>query len=217
MVNIDGERIITLGDDKGHYIKVKVLHDETIGQDTFAIATVDIQFEQYNGKIIEISDNEWFDSLCENIFNHIINPSEYSAVILTDLENDMKVRVNTIEDIFGDNPIIDLHRIIESGYKMNEEKRKEIIDSLIKYLGEDGMRYFKHLKGLKGNVFPVLKLNEKRKGLPVYSTWLFDGMQIRNYLNATFPEMLAITKNDYAKFEDMVYELVNDIVDGKRE
>lgn len=33
------------------------------------------------------------------------------------------------------------------------------------WLGEENVRYFKHLKGLKGSVFPVLKLNMDRKGL----------------------------------------------------
>ena len=38
-----------------------------------------------------------------------------------------------------------------------------------KWLGEEGIRYFRHLLGLKGTVVPVLKLNkEKNAGVPAY-------------------------------------------------
>ena len=53
------------------------------------------------------------------------------------------------------------------------------------WLGEDGIRYFRHLKGLKGTVVPVLKLNkEKNAGVPAYPVHLREGMQIRNWLRA---------------------------------
>ena len=51
-----------------------------------------------------------------------------------------------------------------------------------KWLGEDGIRYFRHLKGLKGTVVPVLKLNYKKKGIPAYPVHFREGMQIRNWL-----------------------------------
>lgn len=52
-----------------------------------------------------------------------------------------------------------------------------------KWLGDDGIRYFRHLKGLKGTVVPVLKLNkEKNAGVPVYPVHYREGMQIRNWL-----------------------------------
>ena len=52
-----------------------------------------------------------------------------------------------------------------------------------KWLGEDGIRFFRHLKGLKGTVVPVLKLNkEKNAGVPVWPVHLREGMQIRNWL-----------------------------------
>ena len=54
-----------------------------------------------------------------------------------------------------------------------------------KWLGEEGIRYFKHLKGLKGTVVPVLKLNkEKNAGVPAWSVHFREGMQIRNWLRA---------------------------------
>ena len=52
-----------------------------------------------------------------------------------------------------------------------------------KWLGEEGIRYFRHLLGLKGTVVPVLKLNkEKNAGVPAYPIHLREGMQIRNWL-----------------------------------
>ena len=51
------------------------------------------------------------------------------------------------------------------------------------WLGDDGIRYFRHLKGLKGTVAPVLKLNkEKNGGVPAWAVHLREGMQIRNWL-----------------------------------
>lgn len=53
------------------------------------------------------------------------------------------------------------------------------------WLGEDGIRYFRHLKGLKGTVVPVLKLNkEKNAGVPAWPVHFREGMQIRNWLRA---------------------------------
>ncbi len=63
---------------------------------------------------------------------------------------------------------------------------KEIKDSLIEkmhdYLGEENLRFFKHLKGLTGTYSPVLKLNQERKGLPAHPVHFREGMQIRNFL-----------------------------------
>ena len=46
-----------------------------------------------------------------------------------------------------------------------------------KWLGEEGIRYFRHLKGLKGTVIPVLHTN----GIP-WAVHYREGMQIRNWL-----------------------------------
>ena len=52
------------------------------------------------------------------------------------------------------------------------------------WLGEDGIRYFRHLKGLKGTVVPVLKLNkEKNAGVPAWPVHFREGI-IRNWLRA---------------------------------
>lgn len=69
------------------------------------------------------------------------------------------------------------------------------------WLGEENVRYFKHLKGLKGSVFPVLRLNVERKGIPVHPVHFREGMHIRNYLRAKFPELSEMAgdiMDDYA-------------------
>lgn len=56
------------------------------------------------------------------------------------------------------------------------------VDSVRKYLGEENLRYFRHLKGLKGEVFPVLKLNYHKKGVTAHPVGLREGMKIRNWM-----------------------------------
>ena len=58
----------------------------------------------------------------------------------------------------------------------------KLVDDFILWMREEGLRFFKHLKGLTGTYSPVLKLNQKRKGIPVYPVHLRDGMQIRNWM-----------------------------------
>lgn len=62
------------------------------------------------------------------------------------------------------------------------EIQKSLVTKLSKWLGDDNLRYFKHLKGLKGTYCPVLKLNKKRKGIPAHPVHLREGMQIRNWM-----------------------------------
>jgi len=64
---------------------------------------------------------------------------------------------------------------------------KQVIDvSLIEkaksWLGPEGISFFKHLKGLTGNVSPVLKLNVERKGIPSHPIHFREGMSIRNWM-----------------------------------
>ena len=80
------------------------------------------------------------------------------------------------------------------------------IDSVRKYLGEENLRYFRHLKGLKGNVFPILKLNYRKKGIPAHLVRLHEGMQIRNWMRANFPEFRELSQN---KIEKLSEELIN--------
>lgn len=65
----------------------------------------------------------------------------------------------------------------------NNKLTQEEMTAFKKWLGDDGIRYFRHLLGLKGTVVPVLKLNkEKNAGVPVWPVHLREGMQIRNWL-----------------------------------
>ncbi|MDC2194977.1 hypothetical protein PO081_16980 [Bacteroides thetaiotaomicron] len=80
------------------------------------------------------------------------------------------------------------------------------IDALRKYLGEENLRYFRHLKGLKGSVFPVLRLNFKRKHIPAHPVGLREGMQIRNWMRANFPEFRNISQNKIEKYAEELVE-----------
>lgn len=80
------------------------------------------------------------------------------------------------------------------------------IDALRKYLGEENLRYFRHLKGLKGSVFPVLRLNFKRKHIPAYPVELREGMQIRNWMRTNFPEFINISQNKISKYAEELVE-----------
>ena len=80
------------------------------------------------------------------------------------------------------------------------------IDAVRKYLGGENLRYFSHLKGLKGEVFPVLKLNYRKNGIPVHPVGLREGMQIRNWMRANFPEFRHLTQNSIEKLAE---ELIN--------
>lgn len=77
------------------------------------------------------------------------------------------------------------------------------------WLGEENVRYFKHLKGLKGSVFPVLKLNMDRKGLPAYPVHFREGMQIRNYLRTKFPELSEMAGDI---LDDYTVELMEKVI-----
>jgi len=87
----------------------------------------------------------------------------------------------------------------------------EYVKTLKEWLGEENIRYFRHLKGLKGDVFPVLKLNVRTKGLPIYPVHFREGRNIRNFLNGKFPNMVS-ELGGYDKFEDYVHELMNKVI-----
>lgn len=64
----------------------------------------------------------------------------------------------------------------------------EVIQSLHKWLGPGGRRFFRTLAKLyKGDVIPVLKLNYTKKHIPVHPVHLREGMQVRNFLR-TLPQ-----------------------------
>lgn len=78
--------------------------------------------------------------------------------------------------------------------------------SLMFSLGEENLRYFRHLKGLKGEVFPVLKLNYHKKGVTAHPVGLREGMKIRNWMRVNFPEFTQLSQN---KIEKLSEELIN--------
>lgn len=80
------------------------------------------------------------------------------------------------------------------------------IDALKKYLGEENLRYFRHLKGLKGCVFPVLRLNFNRKHIPFHPVGLREGMQIRNWMRAKFPEFRKLSQYKIEKYSKELVE-----------
>lgn len=73
---------------------------------------------------------------------------------------------------------------------------ESLIDKVYEWIGEENVRYFKHLKGLTGTVSPVLKLNMKRKFIPVHPVHLREGMQIRNFMRSQ-PECENWNGNDF--------------------
>jgi hypothetical protein len=54
---------------------------------------------------------------------------------------------------------------------INGNVPQSVIDAVAEYLGEENIRYFKHIRGLKGDINCVLKLNKKKKRHPY--TFLF--------------------------------------------
>ena len=73
------------------------------------------------------------------------------------------------------------------------------IDAIKQYLGEENLRYFRHLKGLKGEVFPTLMLNQKKKLIPAHHVYLREGMQIRNWMRRMFIEFRHLDMDDIDK------------------
>jgi hypothetical protein len=71
-----------------------------------------------------------------------------------------------------------------------------VLTATYKFLGEENIRWFGHVKGLKGSINTVLHLNYAKKKIPVHPIHFREGMQVRNFLRG-LPECKDIT------FEDM--------------
>ena len=84
----------------------------------------------------------------------------------------------------------------------------KLVDDFILWIGDENLRWFKHLKGLTGSYSPVLKLNQKRKGLPVHPVHHREGMQIRNWMRS-HDSCKDWTDND---FDDMWVYLVDSAI-----
>lgn len=83
------------------------------------------------------------------------------------------------------------------------------VKTLKTWLGEENVRCFKHLKGLKGAVFPVFKLNMDRKGLPAHPVHLREGMQIRNFLRTKF---LELSEMEGDIFDDYTIKIMEEVI-----
>lgn len=73
---------------------------------------------------------------------------------------------------------------------------QNLIDKVTNILKPDGIRYFKHLKGLTGRIDPILKLNLKRKGRSIHSVNFVEGRQIIDFL-MTCEECSSWSESDY--------------------
>lgn len=65
---------------------------------------------------------------------------------------------------------------------MTKEIPQTLTDKVFDWLGKENIIWFKHIKGLKGEINCVLKLNFKKKHIPVHPIHLREGMQIRNFM-----------------------------------
>ena len=79
------------------------------------------------------------------------------------------------------------------------------IDSIKGFLGSDGLNFFRHLKGLTNEVYPVLHLNQKRRGIPVWPVYLREGMQVRNWMRSKFEEFRGLDQN---RIDELSIELI---------
>lgn len=67
---------------------------------------------------------------------------------------------------------------------MTKEIPQTLTDKVFNWLGKENIIWFKHIKGLKGEINCVLKLNFKKKHIPVHPIHLREGMQIRNFMRS---------------------------------
>ena len=82
---------------------------------------------------------------------------------------------------------------------------EEEVDNFRAWLGEEGIRYFRHLKGLTGTVIPVLRLNYRKKGIPTYPVHFREGKTIRNWIRLN----TEIGKNiSSSELDDCYYEII---------
>lgn len=64
------------------------------------------------------------------------------------------------------------------------------------WMGRENIRWFRLIKHLKGSLDAILKLNYKRKGIPVHPVHWREGMQVRNYLRQR-PECKSWTHEEF--------------------
>ena len=82
-------------------------------------------------------------------------------------------------------------------------------DRMREWMGQEGIRWFRHLKGLKGTVIPVLKLNYARKGMPVWPVHYHEGMQVRNWLREN---VKAIQDMGPVELDEAYEDIIEDVI-----
>lgn len=85
----------------------------------------------------------------------------------------------------------------------------KILLNVAEYLGDDNIRWFGHIRGLKGSVNCTLKLNFKKKHLPAHPINLREGMQIRNFLRS-LPDCKSWS---YQDLQAAWVEVLNQLID----
>ena len=80
-----------------------------------------------------------------------------------------------------------------------------IVEAVGKFIGPENIRWFGHVKGLKGEVSAVLRLNFKRKYMPAHPIHLREGIQIRNFMRG-LPECKEWTQEELEKGWVLVIE-----------
>lgn len=94
---------------------------------------------------------------------------------------------------------------LKGKYDINEE----CMQSFKQWLGDDGIRFFRHLKGLTSTVYPTLRLNYKKKGVPIYPVYLREGIKIRNWMRDNIPNCLDIDQND---IDELSIEMIENAI-----
>lgn len=79
---------------------------------------------------------------------------------------------------------------------MTDNELKILSEKLKDFLGKKGVRFFQLLHTFHRGIPLVIKLNVKRKFIPVHTIHLREGMQIRNFLR-TQPECKNWDDNDF--------------------
>lgn len=90
--------------------------------------------------------------------------------------------------------------------KIDKNKIKQEIKS---FLGNEGLEYFKDIFKKNNTVWTVLVIDK----IP-HSTWFHEGIQIRNHIGSTFPELYndILETYGYNYYEDLISDLVDELI-----
>lgn len=86
------------------------------------------------------------------------------------------------------------------------EEIDQIVKKVFDWLGPQNVVWFRRIKRWHGKINTVLKLNVKRKGIPVHPIHLREGIQIRNYMRS-FPECAGWSDHDFDNTWTVIIDL----------